>query len=138
MFDQLLDLVKDQLGNNPEVSNNIEGQQKEEVNREVATQLEHGLKNQAESNGGPGGLLDMLAGQFQSGNPVTSAISGGLVGTLGSKFGLPPAVTGAIAAALPGLLQKFASKAKDPNDSSINLESVTKSLSGGKGLGGLF
>jgi hypothetical protein len=68
---------------------------------------------------------------------VSSAIEGGLVATLGSKFGLPPAATGAIAAALPGLLQKFAHKANDPNDASITPDSITKSISGG-GLGSIF
>jgi hypothetical protein len=49
-------------------------------------------------------------------------------------------VTGAIAAALPGLLQKFAHKANDPNDSSISKDTVTKSLSntGRSGLGNLL
>jgi len=73
-------------------------------------------------------------------SPITSAIEGGLVASLGSKFGLPPAATGAIAAALPGLLQKFAHKANDPNDASITPDSITGSLSGlaSGGLGSLF
>ena len=75
-----------------------------------------------------------------SGNPITSAIEGGLVSGIGSKCGLPPAATGAIAAALPGLLQKFAHKAADPNDSSVTTDSITSSLSkiGSGGLGSLF
>jgi hypothetical protein len=39
-------------------------------------------------------------------------------------------VTGAIAGALPGLLQKFAHKANDPNDNSITPESISKSIPG--------
>lgn len=80
----------------------------------------------------------MLQKGLTSGNPVTNAIEGGLASSLGSKFGLPPMVTGAIAAALPGLLQKFAHKANDPNDNSITPDSITKSLSGAGGLGSLF
>ena len=47
--------------------------------------------------------------------------------------------TGAIAGALPGLLQKFAHKAGDPNDNSITTESISNSISGKLGgLGNLF
>jgi len=80
----------------------------------------------------------MLQGAVTSGSPVTNAIEGGLVSSLASKFGLPPMATGAIAGALPGLLQKFAHKANDPNDNSISKEDVAKSLSGTGGLGNLF
>lgn len=133
MFDQILDLVKDQLGNNPQVSNNIPREKQEEVHREVASQVNHGLKEQAVSQGDVGGLLSQLSNAMTSGSPVTNAIQGGLVGVLGSKFGLPPAATGAIAAALPGLLSKFANKVNDPNDPSITMDSLTQSLGGGLG-----
>ncbi|MDF3077675.1 MAG: hypothetical protein K0S09_1564 [Sphingobacteriaceae bacterium] len=135
MFDQILDLVKDQLGNNPDVSQNVPGDKKEQVHHEVATQITKGLKEQA-SNEGVGGLLSKLAGGIQSGGALTNAIEGGVIGALGNKIGLPPAATGAIAAALPGLLQKLAHKANDPNDHSITPDSITKSLGGG--LGNLF
>ena len=45
--------------------------------------------------------------------------------------------SGAIAAALPGILNKFANKVNDPNDSSITPESMTKSIGGAGGLGNL-
>ena len=140
MFDQILDLVKQHVGNNPQVASAIPAGQEDAVHNEIAHQVTHGLANQAATQGGAGGLLSMLQGGMSSGSPITSAIEGGLVGSLGSKFGLPPAATGAIAAALPGLLQKFAHKANDPNDSSITPDSITSSLSnlGGGGLGSLF
>ena len=140
MFDQILDLVKQHVGNNPQVASAIPAGQEDAVHNEIAHQVTHGLANQAANQGGAGGLLSMLQGGMSSGSPITSAIEGGLVGSLGSKFGLPPAATGAIAAALPGLLQKFAHKANDPNDSSITPDSITSSLSnlGGGGLGSLF
>lgn len=132
MFDQILDLVKEQMGSNPEVANAIPAHRKEEVQREVAAHVDQGLKQQAAAQGGIGGLLSGLT----SGGAVSNAIQGGLVGALGSKLGLPPAATGAIAAALPGILQKFAHKANDPNDSSITPEGLSKSL--GFNLGNLF
>lgn len=140
MFDQILQMVKDQIGGNTQVANAIPNGQHDAVHHEIATQVSQGLQNQAAAQGGVGGLLSQLTGAVQSGGPVVSAIEGGVLGSLGSKFGLPPAATGAIAAALPGLLQKFAHKANDPNDNSITPDSITNSISGGLGgaLGGLF
>lgn len=140
MFDQILDLVKQHLGNNPQIASAIPPGQENEVHNEIASQITNGLANQASGQGGVGGLLSMLQGGG-SGSPVSSAIEGGLVSSLASKFGLPPSVTGAISSALPGVLQKFASKASDPNDNSITTDSITKSLSnfsGGGGLGSLL
>jgi len=141
MFDQILEMVKDHIGNNPQVASAIPPGQEEAVNKEIASHVTNGLASQAAVQGGVGGLLSKLQAGMASGSPVTSAIEGGLVSSLASKFGLPPAVTGAIAAALPGLLQRFAHKATDPNDPSITPDSITKSLSnvlGGGGLGSLF
>lgn len=138
MFDQILDLVKEQMGSNPQIAGAIPKEREDEVHREVAKQVDHGLKEQAAAQGGVGGLLSQLSGAMTSGSPVTNAIQGGLVGALGSKFGLPQAATSAIAAALPGLLNKFANKVNDPNDQSITPESLTKSLGGLGGLGDIF
>jgi hypothetical protein len=124
------------MGGNPQVAGAIPKEREDEVHREVAHQVNHGLKQQAAVQGGVGGLLSQLSGAMTSGSPVTNAIQGGLVGALGSKFGLPPAATGAIAAALPGLLQQFANKANDPNDHSITHDDLNKSLGGGSGIGG--
>jgi len=138
MFDQILNLVKQQVGSNPQVASSIPAGQEDAVHNEIAQHVTNGLASHAATQGGVGGLLSMLQGGVASGNPLTSAIEGSLASSLGSKFGLPPAATGAIAAALPGLLQKFSSKANDPNDSSITPDSITQSLSqlGGGSLGG--
>ena len=139
MFDQILDLVREHIGGNPQVASTIPADQTEAVNREVATHINEGLKTGAATQGGIGGLLSQLSGSLTSGSPITSAIEGGLLGSLGSKFGLPSAATGAIAAALPGLLNKFAHKANDPNDNSITMDGLNKSLGGNLGgLGSMF
>lgn len=137
MFDQVLQLVKDHMGSNSQLSSAIPAGQEDAVHQEIANHITNGMQNQASSAGGAGGLLSMLSGGMGSGSPLTSAIEGGLVGSLGTKFGLPPMATGAIAAALPGLLQKFAHKANDPNDSSITPDSITSAFSGGGSGGGL-
>ncbi len=138
MFDQILQLVKEHLGGNPQVSSAIPAGQEDAVHNEIASHITNGLTNQA-NEGGVGGLLSKLENSISSGSPITSAIEGGLVSSLASKFGLSPMATGAIAGMLPGLLQKFAHKANDPNDNSISTDSITKSLStaGGGGSGSL-
>ena len=142
MFDQILDLVKQHLGGNSQISSAIPAGQADQVHNEIASHITNGLASQASAQGGVGGLLSMLQGGMSSGNPITNAIEGGLTSSLGSKFGLPPMVTGAITSALPGLLQKFAHKAADPNDSSVTPDSISKyisnSNSSGGGLGSLF
>jgi hypothetical protein len=115
MFDQILELVKEHLGNNPQIAAAIPAGQEEAVHNEIANHVANSLSTQpSESSSGFGGLLSKLEGGIASGSPVTSAIEGGLVSSLASKFGLPPSVTGAIAGALPGLLQKFANKSAAP------------------------
>ena len=139
MFDQILEMLKEHLGNNPQVASAIPAQQQDAVHHEVASHIIQGLNQQA-SQQGVGGLLAQLQGALTSNSPLTGAIEGGLVSSLASKFGLPPSVTGAIAGALPGLLQRFAQKANDPNDRSITPDSITHSLPGigASGIGGLF
>ena len=127
MFDEVLKMVKDHLGNNQEISS-LPADQQDAVHHEVATQMTNELKNQASTQGGAGGLLSMLQNSLTSGNPVVHAIEGGLVGGLLGKFGLSPTIAGAVTAALPGLLQKFVHKANDPNDPSITKESIDQSL----------
>lgn len=120
MFDDVLQLVKEHLGNNPEVAQAIPPEQADAIHQEIASHVTNGLQGQAPAAGagglfGPGGiggvssgsLLSNLENSLASGNILTSAITGGLVASLASKFGLPPAATGAIAAALPGLMQKL-------------------------------
>ena len=134
MFDEILKMVKDHLGNNQEISS-LPADQQDAVHHEVATQMTNELKNQASAQGGAGGLLEMLQNSITSGSPVVHALEGGLVGGLLGKFGLSPTIAGAITGALPGLLQKFVQKANDPNDHSITPDNISKSFSN---IGGLF
>lgn len=129
MFDQILEMVKEHLGNNPQVTSQLSPEQQDALHKEVAGQITTGLATEAPKQGGVGGLLDSLKNAATSGGPVTGAIEGGLISSLTSKMGLPPAVTGAIAGALPGLLQKFAQKVDDPNDDSITPDKLNESLS---------
>jgi hypothetical protein len=108
MFDQILQLVKEHLNSNPELTGNMPAEQADQVHREIATHITNGLQAQQTPTSNAGsGILSQLENNLASGSIPTSAISGALVGSLASKFGMPPLITGAIAAALPGLMQKF-------------------------------
>ena len=128
MFDEILKLVKDQLNGNQQVANAIPTENSDAVPHEIASQISSGFKNEASTPNGIEGLLSSIQNCFAGGSPVTGAITGGLVSSLSSKFGLSPAITGAIAGMLPGLLQKFASKVNDPEDTSVTLQSIRSHL----------
>jgi hypothetical protein len=132
MFDQILQLVKDHIGNDPQIAQHIPPEQTEAVHQEIAEHITNGLQNQAPVQGGIGGLLSQFTSSLESGSPITSAIAGGLVGSLGSKFGLGPAATGAIAAALPGLLQRFAHQTST-SEQGLNIGNITQGLGGRTG-----
>ena len=129
MFDEILKMVKDHLGNDTQISSAVPAEQQAALHNEVASQVTDQIKNQASALGGAEGLLSSLQNTLTSGSPLVNAIEGGLVSSLASKFGFSPFITGAIAGAVPGLLQKFLNKANDPNDSSITKESIDQSLS---------
>jgi hypothetical protein len=123
MFEQILELVKDHIGNDPQIAQHIPPEQADAVHQAIAEHVTNTLQSQPTETpatqsplgglgaltgqGGLGGLVSQFTSGLQSGSPLAAAIEGGLVGTLGSKFGLGPAATGAIAAALPGLLQRL-------------------------------
>jgi len=137
MFDEVLKMVKEHIGSNPQIASAIPAGQHDQVSQEVATQITQGMANQANQQG-IGRLLSQLQAGLTSGSPVVNAIEGGVVSSLASKLGLPPMATGAIAAALPGLLQKIGHKANDPNDQTITPDSMTSAFSNLGGLGSIF
>jgi hypothetical protein len=108
MFDQILQMVKEHMENNPQAAAAIPPEQADAIHQEIATHINQGLQSASGTQGGASGLISQFESSLSSGNLLTSAIAGGLIGSLGSKFGLSSAATGAIAASLPGLLQKFA------------------------------
>jgi hypothetical protein len=120
MFEQILQLVKEHLDNNPQLTQNIPNEQADAIHKEIATHINNGLQNQQAAPASSGGLLSQLESSLSSGNLLTSSISGGLIGSLGSKFGLSPAITGAIAASLPALLQKYTHR-NDPAGSGVTV-----------------
>jgi hypothetical protein len=114
MFDQILQLVKDQLNAHPQIAGNIPPEQADQIHNEIATHITNSLQNPQPSPPEAGGILSQLENSLASGGLATSAITGGLVGSLASKFGLSPMITGAIAAAIPGLIKKYENRNNTP------------------------
>jgi hypothetical protein len=122
MYEEILQLVKEHLTNNPEVAATVPAEQADSVHQEIAEQIHTGLQNPA-SLLGEGGITSLLSGGMGASNPIVS----NLVNNLVAKCGLSPEAGGAITAALPGLLQKVVSHASG-SDSPFG--GLTKSLGG--------
>ena len=85
MFDDILNLVKEHLGNNPQVAAAIPPGQTGAVHQEIATHINNGIQNQSNSGGIGGNLLSEWENSLSSGNILASAITGGLVSSLASN-----------------------------------------------------
>jgi len=138
MFDELLNLVKEQAGNaiinNPAVPN--------EHNDAVCETATNSIIDRLKGMVGEGGI-DSITSLFQGGgntasHPAVSNISSGVVNDLMKKFGFDSSTAGSIVAQLiPSVMSKLTSKTNDPNDSSFNMSGILESLAGGGG-GGLL
>lgn len=138
MFEQLLNLVKEQAGtaiiNNPDIPN----ERNDEAVGDVTNSIASGLQN-ALAGGQFKDVLKLLGGEggdLQS-NPMANQLSGNAVSSLMDKFGLNQGQAGSIVSnLLPGVLQNLISKTNNPGDSSFDLQGIFSSLTGGK-TGGL-
>ena len=136
MFEQLMDLVKQNSGeaviNNPAVPN----EQNEAVMHAASGSIMDTLKGMM-SGGGAASVLNLFSNQNSgadvSNHPVTQNVSSNLISTLMNKFGIGGDKAGGIASMLiPIVMSKLVSKTNDSNDSSFNLQGIFNSLSGNK------
>jgi hypothetical protein len=147
MLEQLMNLVKesaqDSVVKNPEVPD----QHNEGIIQEAVKSIMSGL--QKELAGGTGGVQNViktLSGKESTTpeeNPVVNNISGDFINNIMQKFGISSSTAKGIAASLiPMIMGKLVHKTNDPNDSSLNLEGILGSLTGGKAsalnLGGIL
>ena len=139
MFEQLMNLVKQNSGeaiiNNPAVPN----EQNEEVMSTASGSIMDTLKGMM-SGGGASSVLNLFNNQNSnadvSNHPVTQNVSSNLVSTLMSKFGIGGDKAGGIASMLiPMVMSKLVSKTNDSNDSSFDIQGIFNSLSGNKTSG---
>ena len=142
MFEQLTQLVE-QFGQHDVVDNAaVPNEQNGAVLNEASTSILKGLQGIASQSGG----MEMLAGLFQGGNasdasnPVVAQITDKLSGSLGEKFGLDSAAASGVASSLiPKVLGALIGGAKDPSNSSLQMNDVIAAISGGaSNSGGLM
>jgi len=139
MFEQLSELVK-QYGGEAVVNNSaVPNEQNDAVISEASSSIIDGLKSMV-ANGNISELAEMFQGNNagNNSNPVVKNLIEQVSGNLGSKFGLSSeASTGVASNLIPQVLESLVNKAKDPNDSSLNIQDIINSISGGNG-GGLM
>lgn len=123
MYEEILQLVKEHLTNDPQVTATIPAEKADDVHREIAGQINTGIQNPAALLG-EGGIASLLSGGLGSGSPIVS----NLVNNLVSKCGLSPEAGSAITAALPGLLQKVLTHGSTGDSSSNSLGGFVKGL----------
>jgi hypothetical protein len=142
MLDQLMNLIqeKGQQGvvNNPAIPNEFNS----EVLGEAGNTITSGLQ-QALAGGGLSQIMKMF-GQGGSGGGIASLMSNPMVlnmvqsftGKLTNQFNVNPAQAQQVSAnRIPEVLSGFAGKVADPNDTSIDINGVMQSLSGGNAGG---
>ena len=134
MFDQLMNLVKQNSGdaiiNNPAIPN----EQNEEVMSAASGSIMDTLKGMM-SGGGAANVLNLFNQNNNdvSNHPVTQNVSNNLVTTLMNKFGLDSNKAGGIAGSLiPMVMSKLVNKTNDSNDNSFDIQGIFNSLSGNK------
>ncbi|RYC69470.1 MULTISPECIES: DUF937 domain-containing protein [Spirosoma] len=136
MFETLMNLVQQQSGqavvNNPAIPN----EQNDSVMQTVASSILSGLGQQAQG-GGLGNLLGMVVnggGNVQE-NPVTGGVQQHVEQNLMQKLGISPQVAMSVASAVvPMVLGKLMNKAADPNDSSVDGNSILGAATGKQGV----
>lgn len=133
MFEQLTDLVK-QFGGDAVVNNAaVPNEHNEAVMNEASSSILDGLKEMV-ANGNTADLAGLFQGNNASDatNPVVQQLTEKLTGSLGEKFGLDnDAASGVAGSLIPKVLGSLIGKAKDPNDSSIQISDVIGSITGG-------
>lgn len=136
MFEQLLNLVKENAGeaiiNNPAIPN----EQNDAAIGHATDGIINGLKSQLAS-GNITDVMQLLGGQNNTAtNGVSNAISSQVSQGLIEKFGLSGNSANSIVSSLiPLVLSKLASKSNDPNDKSFDLNGIFNHLSNGKTQG---
>ncbi|GAB3989096.1 hypothetical protein GCM10028807_13260 [Spirosoma daeguense] len=135
MLETLMNLVQQQAGqaviNNPAIPNS----QNNNVMQTVASSILSGLGQQAQG-GGLGNLLGMVVngGNVQK-SPVTQGVQEHVEQSLMEKLGISPQVAMSVASAIvPIVLSKLMSKASDPDDSSVDGNSILGAATGQQGI----
>lgn len=132
MLDQLLNLVKNNsqeaIVNNPAIPE----QQNEAAQTTIFTSIVQGLQGEA-AKGNISGLMELFSGrQAVQQSPIVSGISQNAIGSLMDKFGISGSVAQSIVGAIvPMVLSTIIGKLNNPNDTSVDANSMMGSLLAG-------
>ena len=130
-------LIQDQsqeaIVKNPEVPN----QQNSDVMQTLLGSIMGGMQQEAQ-NGNIGGLMALLSGKStpegSSGlmsNPIVAGIASNAIHSIMEKFGMSNSTASRIVASvLPSVLSSFINKTSNPQDSSIDFNSILGNLLG--------
>lgn len=136
MFEQLLQLVKQNSGEAIINNDAVPNEKNEEVMSAASGSIMDSLKGMISSGQGAS-VLNLFnnqnTGNDVSNHPATQNVSSSLISTLMSKFGISGDKAGGIASMLiPTVMSKLVSKTNDANDSSFDIQGIFNSLSGNK------
>lgn len=137
MFDNLLNLVKQNAGDAIVNNNAIPNEKNDEAIHSTTTSIVDTLKSQVS-----GGNLNSIMELFKGGNTsnVTNTLNTNVSRDLMKKFNLDQTTATNIASSLlPKVMDSFVKKTNDPNDNSFDLSSIVSSLGGNVGgIGGML
>ncbi len=136
MFETLMNLVQQHSGQAVVQNPAIPNEKNNDVMQTITESIMGGLGQQAQG-GGLGNLLGMITGGGQSvqDNPVTGGVQQHVEQNLMQKLGISPAVAMSIASAVvPMVLSKLMNKASDPNDNSVDGNSILGAATGKQGV----
>ncbi len=140
MFDELLNLVKQNSDAAIVQNTSIPNEYNESAMKDATSSITDILKNQI-SGGGLQNIMAMFTGGQLSGltdNPIVKQIMEKFSGSLQSNYGVKAEDANQSSASLiPDVLKQFVQKTNDPQDSSFDLQSMMTQFGGADGKLGL-
>lgn len=138
MLDQLFNLIQDQSQDAVVKNPAVPDQYNQDVMQTVASSITGGMQQEVQ-RGNLDGVMGLLSGRTVQGgstsmmaNPIVSTIAQIATSNIVQRFGLSPAIAnGIVAAVLPQVMSRLINKTSNPNDSSLDFNSVLGSLMGG-------
>jgi hypothetical protein len=137
MLENLINVVEQCAQGAVAQNNDIPADQKDVAAKTIASSVVDGLKNHVQQEGGVMGLLSLFSKTPSAGgSPAMSGIQSVVVNEISKKIGVSPVIaSGIVAAALPMVLKTLGNKAGDPQDKSIDFNSLIQAIGGGQHVG---
>jgi hypothetical protein len=141
MFNQLINLVKENAGDEIIRNPAIPDQRNDEAISDVTDEIDKGLEHEGKQ-GNVQNLVSLFKGNTSSGltgNPMIKSIISNVTSRIASKFGVSGPQASQIAAGIvPKVLNGLINKTNDPNDRDFDLQDVLKKYTGNSNIGDLI